>query len=32
MNTRMYFEKLNIKQQLQLVRLCKEFQPYMSFY
>lgn len=31
MNTRMYFEKLNIKQQLQLVRLCKEFQPYMSF-
>ncbi|MBT9923588.1 hypothetical protein [Bacteroides uniformis] len=31
MNTRMYFEKLNIKQQLQLIRLCEEFQPYMPF-
>nr|DAN18511.1 MAG TPA: hypothetical protein [Bacteriophage sp.] len=31
MNTHMYFEELSFKQNLQLLKLCKEFQPYMPF-
>lgn len=31
MKTRMYFEQLNDKQQIQLLKLCEEFQPYMPF-
>ncbi len=31
MKTRMYFEELSISQYVQLLNLCKEFQPYMPF-
>lgn len=31
MRTRMYFEELSSKQYIQLIKLCKEFQPYMPF-
>lgn len=31
MRTRMYFEALSMKQRFQLIKLCREFQPYMPF-